>query len=76
VCALARQLGISEPAVSQHLKVLKTCGLVAGKKEGYFVHYQVNEEKIREIIERLSALLEMKNNQNAGQSLCSQEREA
>jgi DNA-binding transcriptional ArsR family regulator len=34
VSALARGLPVSRPAVSQHLKVLKTAGLVAHRAEG------------------------------------------
>lgn len=33
VVALSRRLGISEAAVSQHLKVLKEANLVSGKKK-------------------------------------------
>lgn len=40
VRALARQLGISQAAVSQHLKVLRQAGLVSSEKRGYFTHYR------------------------------------
>lgn len=39
VNALARSLEISQPAVSQHLKILKQQGLISVKKEGYYKHY-------------------------------------
>ena len=42
VRALARQLDISEAAVSQHLKVLREAGLIFGEKCGYFMHYTVH----------------------------------
>lgn len=42
VKALAKKLGISEPAVSQQMKILKQNGLVEGVKIGYQVHYKVN----------------------------------
>lgn len=35
VKALAAKLGISEPAVSQQLQVLKDCGLVTGERLDY-----------------------------------------
>ncbi len=54
VRALSMRLGISEPAVSQHLKVLKECELIYGSKNGHFMHYSVNSEKLLEIAERLS----------------------
>ena len=37
--AVARRLGISDAAVSQHIKVLREVGLVTGEKYGYFIHY-------------------------------------
>jgi ArsR family transcriptional regulator, arsenate/arsenite/antimonite-responsive transcriptional repressor len=49
VKGLAGHLGISQSAVSQHLKVLKSCRLVVGRKDGYFKHYSVNETAFREI---------------------------
>ena len=44
VGALAEKLHITQPAVSQHLKVLKNEGIVMGKRMGFFVHYQLNRE--------------------------------
>ena len=37
--SLAKKLGITESAVSQHLKVLRETGLVYGERFGYHVHY-------------------------------------
>jgi DNA-binding transcriptional ArsR family regulator len=39
---LARGLPVSRPAVSQHLKVLKTAGLVADRAEGTRRVYQID----------------------------------
>jgi len=41
--ALARMLDITPGAVSQHLNVLKDCGLVTGQRRGYFMHYRIAE---------------------------------
>jgi ArsR family transcriptional regulator len=46
VNSLAFRLGVSQPAVSQHLKVLKSAGLVKGERHGYRIHYFVNEEAL------------------------------
>ncbi|MBN1844923.1 MAG: winged helix-turn-helix transcriptional regulator, partial [Sedimentisphaerales bacterium] len=40
VNALAQRLGVSQSAVSQHLRVLRDAGLVIDEKRGYFVHYR------------------------------------
>ena len=39
---IANKLGVSQPAVSQHLKVLKNAGLVKDNRVGYHVHYEIN----------------------------------
>ena len=40
VRALTEQSGVSQPAVSKHLGVLKTAGLVMERPEGRVVHYR------------------------------------
>ena len=39
VRSLSKKLGISESAISQHMKVMKEAGLVCGEKFGYHTHY-------------------------------------
>ena len=46
VNALAKQLNVTPPAVSQHLRVLRDADLVIPDKRGYYVHYQVNEKTL------------------------------
>ena len=46
VNALARQLGITPAAVSQHLRVLRDAGIVSGVKKGFFVHYRLKREAL------------------------------
>jgi DNA-binding transcriptional ArsR family regulator len=59
VNALAHILGISQSAVSQHLRILKALGLVKGERRGYHVHYFVNGEALRRCRELVSAVLAM-----------------
>ena len=56
VRALARRSGLSEPAVSQHLKVLREAGLVEGVKRGYYTHYRLSKEGLQEVIDALIRL--------------------
>jgi len=46
VNALASELGVSQSAVSQHLRVLKQVGLVRGVRQGYFVHYSLDRDRL------------------------------
>ena len=49
VNAVAAGLPVSRPAVSQHLKVLKSAGLVAERSEGVRRIYSVRREGLREL---------------------------
>ncbi len=46
---LARDLPISRPAVSQHLKVLKSAGLVCDRAHGTRRVYQLNPEGLERL---------------------------
>lgn len=56
VGALSRQLGISEAAVSQHLKVLRKAGIVSGEKRGYYTHYDINRKLLLETSQAIHAM--------------------
>ncbi|MEW6008777.1 MAG: metalloregulator ArsR/SmtB family transcription factor [Candidatus Omnitrophota bacterium] len=56
VNSLASALKISASAVSQHLRILKSVGLVKDERKGYFIHYSLNKgalEKARQRINRI-----------------------
>lgn len=58
VNALAKTLNITPAAVSQHLRVLRDAGLVIADKQGYFVHYRVNEETLADWSQTAKRILE------------------
>ncbi len=43
---IARELGITIAAASQHLKILKHIGLVNSRRKGYWIPYSINEEAL------------------------------
>jgi len=43
VNAMADALGVTQSAVSQHLRVLKQAGLVADERDGYYIFYSLNK---------------------------------
>jgi ArsR family transcriptional regulator len=57
VNALAYQLEVTQSAVSQHLRVLKSAGLVKGERRGYRVHYFINQEALIHAQELISGIL-------------------
>ena len=59
VGALAKLLGLSEPALSQHLKLLREAGIVRGDKRGYWTHYTVEKDALRQIAKELSDMTDV-----------------
>jgi ArsR family transcriptional regulator len=45
VCEITAILGLAQPTVSRHLKVLEEAGLVESWKEGAWVNYRLPEER-------------------------------
>ena len=48
VNALAQNLGVTQSAVSQHLRILRQVGLVWGERRGYFVHYSLDQDRLEQ----------------------------
>jgi len=57
VNALASLLGVTQSAVSQHLRVLRSIGLANGERRGYHIHYYINPEAVKHCQELASAAL-------------------
>jgi DNA-binding transcriptional ArsR family regulator len=57
VNALSGLLGVTQSAISQHMRVLKSVGLVKGKRLGYHIHYFVNQNTIKRSHDLLTAAL-------------------
>src|SRR5881275_400996 len=43
VCFFAGTLGTNNPKISRHLAYLKRAGLVAGRRDGKWMHYRINK---------------------------------
>ncbi|MGD8399946.1 MAG: metalloregulator ArsR/SmtB family transcription factor [Bacillota bacterium] len=72
VGALAGRLNLSEAAVSQHLQVLRKAGIVKGEKRGYYTHYGVNRDKLKEFA---AAITELASRAPQSEESCSQKSE-
>ena len=57
VNALVCRLKVSQPAVSQHLRLLEQTGLVRGEKTGLKVHYALIPERLRECMTTIDGLV-------------------
>jgi len=54
VCEIVPHVGMIQPLVSRHLKILKDCGLVKGRKEGNRRLYSVTDPKIFNVIDSVT----------------------
>jgi DNA-binding transcriptional ArsR family regulator len=51
---LTDEAGVSQPAVSKHLGVLKVAGLVRDRPEGRQVHYRADPKALKPLIDWMS----------------------
>lgn len=58
VRSLSRRLGISESAVSQHMKIMREAGLVYGEKHGYHTHYLPSDDAVVYLAGQFKAMAE------------------
>jgi ArsR family transcriptional regulator, lead/cadmium/zinc/bismuth-responsive transcriptional repressor len=49
VCDLAALLGVSESSVSHQLRLLRTLGLVANRREGVVLYYRLVPDKLAQL---------------------------
>ena len=59
VCFFAETLETNNPKISRHLAYLKRAGLVAGRREGKWMHYRITEPKNKQAEEVFSRIMEM-----------------
>lgn len=57
VCGIliARKLGVSQPTVSEHLKILSEAGLIRGKRIKQWTFYRRDEARIKDLKTRILA---------------------
>lgn len=54
VADLSAIVDMSSPAVSHHLKVLKECGLITGRREGKEVYYSMAENELTKLLHNVT----------------------
>jgi ArsR family transcriptional regulator len=54
VCELTAPIGLSQPTVSHHLKVLHEAGLLARERRGTWIYYRVVTDSLEAITDALS----------------------
>ena len=57
VTKIAEKLGVSQPAVTQHIRALERLNLVVGERKGNRIHYAINQSGLEELKKFLSQLI-------------------
>jgi len=60
VSELAEAVGISQPAASRHLNILRERGMVTAQRDGQSVIYQLADERVIQALDLLRAMLASK----------------
>lgn len=55
-CVLLDDLHITQPTLSHHMKILCDSGIVAGRKDGKWMHYSISNEGAEVVVDYLKAL--------------------
>jgi len=56
VSAIVEEMNLSQPLVSHHLKELRRCLLVKVERKGLFVHYEIADKRIIDIVGQMGQL--------------------
>ncbi|RMF42111.1 MAG: ArsR family transcriptional regulator [Anaerolineae bacterium] len=57
VSHLVETLGIPQPRISRHLKVLRECNLVRSRREGQMVYYTLADRRVIQALDTLRAVM-------------------
>lgn len=55
-CDLESLLGLSQPAISHHMKILTQAGLVSGEKQGRWMYYRLEPRAFAALVSFLNPL--------------------
>lgn len=59
VCFFADTIRTNNPKISRHLAYLKRANLVKGRRDGKWMHYQINEPENKKAKELLDGIMEL-----------------
>ncbi|QQO10924.1 ArsR/SmtB family transcription factor [Breznakiella homolactica] len=55
-CNILEEVHITQPTLSYHMKMLCDCGLANSRKDGQWVKYTVNRERVKQLEDFLEEL--------------------
>ena len=70
-CKILARFKISQPTLSHHMKILRSSGLIASRKDGKWMHYSLVPEKFTELSEMLASVSAHKTDCHCKDNSCS-----
>lgn len=70
VRSLSKKLGITESAISQHMKILREADMVYGEKYGYHTHYLLKQEAVDFLCECFGRMKQQSQTVDRGMTSC------
>ncbi len=64
VCEITEVIGLSQPTISSHLKLLESSNLVTYSKDGKWINYRINPEidkRMKQILDTVAEVLKVDN---------------
>lgn len=58
VSGIVNKLNVTQPTVTQHLKILQEIGVVKSEKIGYWMHYSIDKDGIKRVRNELKQFIE------------------
>lgn len=53
-CEIIQAIGLAQPTIAHHLRILKQAGLISSQKEGKFVFYTLNKDGLKGFLDQLN----------------------
>ena len=53
-CEIIQAIGLAQPTIAHHLRILKQAGLINSQKEGKFVFYTLNKAGLKGFLQQLN----------------------
>lgn len=63
-CKILEEFCFTQPTLSYHMKQLTDSGLVDGEKDGKWVYYKINCERVKLLKEFIATINEIENSKN------------
>lgn len=73
VSGIVNKLNVTQPTVTQHLKILQEVGVVKSEKLGYWMHYSIDKDGIQKVKNELKKFIDNLHTRKGKRKFCDSE---